>query len=160
MAALLVLLSAPACTSDEQRALDHLENGNAYLQDGRRTEAALEFRSALRFDPESLKAHNRLAEIELMNGAYAAALAHLAAAYQLDPTDAHTALYLASLLRSDQPERAEALVEAVIEREPNNPAGYIGRSEQALSQGRSQAATAAARKAMMLAPDDPSGDWQ
>ncbi len=160
IAALLVMLSAPACTSDEQRALDHLENGNAYLQDGRRTEAALEFRSALRFDPESLKAHNRLAEIELMNGAYAAALAHLAAAYQLDPTDAHTALYLASLVRSDQPERAEALVEAVIEREPNNPAGYIGRSEQALSQGRSQAATAAARKAMMLAPDDPSGDWQ
>ena len=157
---LLAMLSAPACTSDEQRALDHLENGNTYLQDGRRTEAALEFQSALRFDSGSLEARNRLAEIELMDGDYAAALVHLDDAYRLDPTNAHTALYTASLIRADHPERAEALIEAVIEREPDNPAGYIGRSEQALYRGRNRGAIAAARKAMAVAPSDPNADWQ
>jgi tetratricopeptide (TPR) repeat protein len=158
--ALVAALSVLACTSDEQRAANHLEKGEAYLHEGQRTEAALEFQNVLKFAPRNVDAHNRLAEVELMNGDYAAALVHIHEAYRLDPTDADAALHLASLLRADQPERAATLIEAVIEREPDNPAGYIGRSDQALSQGRSRKAVAAARKAMAVAPDDPNTDWQ
>jgi len=160
IAALLTVLSALACTSDEQRASIHLDSGNAYLQEGRRIEAELEFQNVLKFDPANAAAHNRLAEIHLMNGDPTIALAHLREAYRLDPTNAHTNLYLASLIRADQPERAGALVETVIEREPDNPAGYIGRSQHALSLGRNRGAVAAARKAMEVAPDDPNADLQ
>ena len=47
--ALVAALSALACTSDEQRAIDHLEKGEAFLHDGLRTEAALEFQNAVKF---------------------------------------------------------------------------------------------------------------
>ena len=157
---LLALLCCFACGSDASRARDHLEQGQAYLQQAQRTEAALEFQSALKFDPGSFQAHNQLADIELLNGNYADALFHMSEAYRLEPNDAYAALHLASLLRADQPQRAEELVESVIEREPNNPAGYMGRSDQALSTGRTRAAVKAARMAMEVAPDDPNTDWQ
>jgi len=161
VAVVLISLLAPlACSSDEERARDHLEQADALLADGRRAEAVLEYRSALRFDPRSVEANNSLAQIELTNGNVPAALTYMQEAYRLDPTNAQAALNLASVLRSDQPERAEALVEAVIEREPDNPAGYIGRSNIALEQGRIREAVLAARKAMEVAPEDPGADWQ
>ena len=157
---LLALVHCLGCGSDASRARDHLEQGQAYLQQARRTEATLEFQSALKFDPTSAEAHNRLADIDFLNGDYANALFHVSEAYRLKPDDAHAALHLASLLRADQPKRAAELVESVIEREPNNPAGYIGRSDQALSTGRTRDAVKAARKAMEVAPEDPNSDWQ
>jgi len=157
---LLALLVCFGCGSDASRARDHLEQGKEYLQEARRAEATLEFQNALKFDPTSIEAHNKLADIELVNGNYAGALFHVSEAYRLEPDNAHAALHLASLLRADQPERAGELVESVVEREPDNPAGYIGRSDQALSSGRTRDAIQAARKAMEIAPDDPNSDWQ
>jgi tetratricopeptide (TPR) repeat protein len=158
-AVLLLWLGAAACTSDESRARAHLEKANEFLESGQRAEATLEYRSALRFDPRSVEANNRLAEIELANGNLRAALAYMQEAYRLDPTDSDAALNLAGLLRGEQPDRAEALVEAVIEREPDNPAGYVGRSAIALERGQVREAVVAARKAMEIAPDDPAVDW-
>jgi predicted Zn-dependent protease len=157
---LLALCSTSACHSDKQRVADHLEQGQEYLRNARPAEAALEFQSALKFDPDSLAAHNRLVEIEISNGNPAAALFHVWEAYRIDPTDADAVLHLTTLIRADEPERAEALIEALVEREPDNPAGYIGQSDQALSRGRTRDAAAAARKAMELAPDNPIADWQ
>ena len=59
--ALVAALSALACTSDEQRALDHLEKGEAYLHEGQRTEASLEFQNALK---EMEKSRKEASEIE------------------------------------------------------------------------------------------------
>lgn len=156
----LLLAVVLACSSPEERARSHLEQARHYLAENRRKEATLELQSALQFDPSSVEANNRLAEIELANGNLSAALSYMQEAFRLDPTDSTACLHLASLLRTDQPDRAKELIEAVIEREPENPQGYIGRSDLALAEGRMRAAVAAARKAAELAPDDPHVDWQ
>ena len=158
--ALVAGLTAVACTSDQERARDHLEQAAEMLADGRRAEATLEYRSALLFDPKSVEAHAGLARVQLRNGNVVAALLYLKEANRLDPTNTEVALNLASLLRGDRPQRAEELVEEVIEREPKNPAGYIGRSSIALERGQIRAATRDARKALQLGPDDPAAEWQ
>lgn len=157
---LAALALALACSSASERAADHLQKGRALAEQGRTADARLELQSALRYEPESVEANNELAALELSEGNMTAALVHINEAYRLDPSDSRAALNLASLLQADQPERAEALVEGVIHRDPENVLGYIGRSNLALSRGRMRAAGLAARKAMEVAPDDPRADWQ
>ncbi len=160
IAALLGLVAAlAACSSSEDRARDHVAKARAYLAENRRAEAKLELRSALRFDPLLVEAHNNLAKIELVDGNVSIALTHMSEAYRLDPTDSEAVLQLASTLQGINPDQSEALIEGVIVREPKNAAGYIGRSKFALLQGRIQAAAVDARRAMRLAPDDPRTDW-
>lgn len=157
---LAVMALALACSSAGERAANHLAKGRALAEEGRVAEARLELQSALRYDPESVEANNQLAILELADGNAGAALVHMNEAYRLDPTDSEAALNLASVLQADNPERAEALIEGVIHREPENVLGYIGRSNLALTRGRMRAAGLAARKAMEVAPDDPRADWQ
>jgi tetratricopeptide (TPR) repeat protein len=158
-AAVAVVAVLLACSSPEQRAQAHLERGRELLDEHRRVEAALEFKAALQFDPTSVEANNRLAEIELRLGNPAAARAYIDEAFRLDPLDTVATLHLASALQSDHPDHAEKLVEAAIERHPENPLGYIGRSNIALVRGRMREAVAAARRAMEVAPNDPEPDW-
>lgn len=160
VALLGVLALVVACSDADERARTHIEKGAAYVAESKFAEARLEFQNALRFDPQSVEANNQMAAIEFEVGNYVAALARMNEAYRLDPTDSEASLHLASMLQADRPDRAEALVEAVIEREPDNVAGYIGRSDFALGQGRMRAAGVAARKAMEVAPKDPRADWQ
>ena len=101
---LLALLAG--CSSREERAEHHLDRANAFVAEGKLSEARLEFQSALRFDPQSVEANNRLAELEFENGNLPAAMAHVQEAYRIDPTDSEATLYLASLLKHDQPQRA------------------------------------------------------
>jgi tetratricopeptide (TPR) repeat protein len=155
---LMVLLVG--CSSKEERAENHLVKAKAFVAEGRLKEAKLELQSALRFAPLSVEARSRLAELEFGSGNLPAALSHVQEAHQIDPTNSDAALHFASLLKDDQPQRAKALIEAVIEREPNGAAGYIGRSELALADRQIRAAGIAARKAMEVAPDDPRADWQ
>ncbi len=155
-----ILVLAVACSSSEDRALDHLSVGRAHLAEGRSVEAKLEFQSALRFDPQNVEANNELAVLELKAGNTPAALIHMQEAYDLDPTNSVAALNLASMLESHDTDQAEALIEGVIHRDPENALGYIGRSNLALVRGRTRAAVLAARKAMEVAPDDPRADFQ
>ena len=157
--ALVALAMASGCSSDEERARDHLAKGQELRAEGEIDRARLELQSALLFAPSSVEANNELATLELQSGNSGAALVHINEAYRLDPTDSTAALNLASLLIADDPDRAESLIEGVIHRDPDNPLGYIGRSNLALARGRVPAAGMAARKAMAVAPDDPRADW-
>jgi tetratricopeptide (TPR) repeat protein len=148
-----------ACGSSEDRARDHIAKAAEYLAEKRPVEAKLELRSALQFDPTLVDAHNDLARIELAEGNPAAALTHTSEAHRLDPSNSEAALRLADLMLAVDPEKANSIIEATIAREPENPAGYLGRSRLALSQGRMHAAATATQQAMKLDPDDPGIDW-
>jgi len=154
------LALAVACSSDEERAASHIARGHEYLAEQRRTEATLEFQSALRFDEGNVEANTRLGLLELEVGNLVNALIHLDRAHQADPTGIDAALNMAALLQAENPERAEELIEQTIEQHPDEVRGYISRSKLALYGGRVLAAVAAARKAMSVAPDDPRADFQ
>jgi tetratricopeptide (TPR) repeat protein len=133
-----------------------MERAERFLAEGRRADAVLELRNALERDPELLEANLRLAELALQSGHYEAAVSHVKNAYRLAPDDTEVALNLASVLQLEHPDRAKVLIDEVIAREPENFAGYLARVDLELTQGRTERALMAARKASELAPDEPA----
>ena len=146
--------------TDEERAARHLERAEQYLDEGRRDEAALELQSALQRDPNSERANAELAEIAFLEGRYRDALAYFREAHRVAPESARAALNMAKMLQQDDPEQARKLVERIVEREPDNPLGYMGRSMLALARGDTRSALTAARRATEVAPEDSRAHWE
>src|SRR5580658_4204246 len=85
--ALLVLASlVGACADDPQKAkVKYLASGENYMQKGKYGDAAIQFKNALRFDPQFVSAHYQLAQAQLALHDWQAAYASLNTVIKLDP---------------------------------------------------------------------------
>jgi tetratricopeptide (TPR) repeat protein len=156
MAAALLSFCILACSSPEERAARHLARADAYLEAGQSREALLELRNALRVDPASAEASFRIARLLEDLGETSDASFFYTEAQRLDPNRVEAALADARLALGTRPERAQRLIEGVLERDPTNLLARVRRSELALAQGDTQAALEAVREALALGPD-PEG---
>ncbi len=154
------LALALACSSAEERAREQLERGREYAAAGRFDEARLELLNASLSDAVGVEARRALAEIEIDQGELGAALVLLREANRLDPDDRRVALSLAGLIMGEESAEAKRLIEGAVAADPEDPAGYIARSQLALSSGSRRAALQAARMAIEKGPDDPEADFQ
>lgn len=148
----LVVVGLGACSSDETKFARHLENAQAFEEEGKNNEALLELRSALQLDPKSAEANFRIAELLSKQRKLADASFFYRETTRLDPMRTDAALAEAKLVTFDDTARAEELVTQVIEREPRNATAYVRRSEIALARANSADALQAALTATELEP--------
>jgi tetratricopeptide (TPR) repeat protein len=155
LAVAVALAMALGCASEEQRFREHTEQAEAYLEANQSQEALLELRSALKLRPNDVAVNFRLAEIFNGRGQLAEAAFFYGEAYRLDPENFQAALSQVMLLRGSDLERAREIVAEMIERDPSDPLGHIGRSQIALIDLDPEAALEAALTAVELGPDLP-----
>ena len=142
-----------ACFSPEERFAEHLANGAKFAQDGRSTDAILEYRSALKLDPKSAEVNFRLAE-QLANEGNPDAAFYFRDAYRLDPSRVEAAVRAARLLVLRDADAAALLISDARRRNPQDASVYAARSELELTRGSSRGALASARRAVELSPED------
>lgn len=159
-AALVAVAGVLACSSPEDRRDAHLARAEAFLTEGKSSEALIELRNALKLDPQNASLNRRIGAVFERTGRLGDALFFYQEAHRLAPEDAEAALAYARLSLFDDPDLARTLIDGVIEREPGNAKAWIRRSELALAEAKADDALAAALTAAELAPNDHMTHFQ
>ena len=154
VAGLALCLASAGCRSSEQKFADHLDRGAQFEQQGKRDEALLEYRNALKIQPASAEANLRIARVLTDKGKYGDAIFFLREAQRLDPTNSEAALSEAKLLLFQDPARVEQIVKDVLSREPANALAYLRLAELGLAKDDTKAALSAVMTAIELDPKD------
>ena len=140
------------------------ELAEIYYQSQRIRDAVTEANSILARDPDNLPARRLLARIyvrtlgDLTNtSGQRDTLAHASDQYReilrLDPTDTDAALWLARLYRlQNEHEKAEAVLRALLAREPANENGVEQLTQLLLDEGKSQEAVSSLQALLQRAP--------
>ena len=159
---MLVFGGAPllGCSSDQEKASEHLARAEGYQADGKPKEALLELRSALQLDPKSADTNFRIGTVLEAQEQYGDAAFYYGEALRLDSTRSDAALALVKLIAFADPERASALIDEVLVREPRSAAAYSMRSFMLLIHKDTQAALEAALTAVELEPSDSAAAHQ
>jgi tetratricopeptide (TPR) repeat protein len=135
-----------------------------YYQSQRVRDAVVEAQSILTKDPDNLPARRLLARIyvrtlgDLSNtSGQRDTIAHAAEQYReilrLDPTDTDASLWLARLYRlQNEQDKAEAVLQALLAREPANENGVEQLTQLLLDEGKSQEAVALLQGILQRAP--------
>ena len=120
---LVVALAAlvSACASPEEKKAKKLEAGNALAAQQKHTEAILEYRNALKIDPQFAEARLQLAKAYEQTKDYARALKEYVRAADLMPDNADVQLSAARLLvLFKRFEDAKTRAESVLAKDPKN----------------------------------------
>jgi len=156
----LVLALTFGCTSQEDRAATHAEQGAAHLGMNRPTDALIEFHNALKLAPGNASYAESIAQILIAQGKNADARFYLGEAYRIDPANEAAAVAMAFLQFGDEPEAADQILAEILAENPNSAWGYIGRSEQALIRADVDEARAMADRSVAIDPDLADAHWQ
>jgi predicted Zn-dependent protease len=156
LAALALCAALAAGCSPEARVERHRARADELAAKGDLAAATLELRSALQIAPGDVDVALRLGSLLEATGQADEARFFYEEAQRFAPERSDVALALAGALAATDAQRAEALVEAVLARDPKLPAASVRQSELALRRGDDAAAVAAAERAVALAPDDAS----
>lgn len=141
------------CQSEQDRFEEHLARADKYAAEGKYAEATIELKNALGLQPSNADVNWRLAQVMRQWGKPADELFFYAETARLDPSRTDAPLMEASLLYGDDPDRARALIEQVLERDPQNAEAHMRASELALVEEDLDEALA---RAMTAAELDPS----
>ena len=151
--AILLVLLACACTGDS--AAPHLARGNVLVNNGKREEAAKEYREAARLAPRSALARERLGDTLYDLGRKDEALAAYRDATRVDPGSPTPHIGAARVL-SDQGDLTAARAEltAALDRAPSNLFALLSRGNLASRAGDKKAALADYALAVHLKSDN------
>ena len=132
---LIALIAAllAACASPEERFARHVKNAEEMVAAGDLQEAVLELRGALKIDPESVEANERLGELFLARGT-AEAEFYYREAYRADPDRVDLGMRVARLrLIAGDRRGARELIDSALERRPQATSVHVARAELALT---------------------------
>ncbi len=152
LALLLCAASLPGCKSDQQKREAHMARAESYMAEGKKKEALLELRNALQLDPNNAATNMRIAQILQGQQEFGDAAFYFSEAYRLDPNLSDAALAQAMLLSFAETDRAEGLVQQVLEREPSSARAHAVRSHLALIRKDMAQALTSALTAVELDP--------
>jgi tetratricopeptide (TPR) repeat protein len=154
-----ILLVLAACNTDS--AAPHLARGNVLVNNGKREEAAAEYREAARLAPRSAQPRERLGDTLYDLGRKDEALAAYRDASSVDP-DSVTARIGAARVLSDKGDLAAARVEltAALEKAPTNLFLLLSRGNLGARAGDKKAALADAERAVHLKSDNVPALYQ
>src|ERR1700694_5358703 len=124
--AISVSLLLSACARDPQKAkAKYLAEGQKYMKKGQYGDASVEFRNALRLDPRFVDAYYQLAQADVAQRDWQGAFASLQKAIELDPGRLDARLDRGRLyFAARQFDKSEEEAKSVLQKEPNNVAGY------------------------------------
>ncbi len=154
LATLALMLSG--CTRDPHvKAQKYVRNGEKYFAEGQYSAASIEFRNALKSDPQSAIAAYRLGTTELALQNWPAAYTSLKQAVAINPGYGEAQLALAELLLSArQPEPAQQAIAAVLAGDAKNVNALLLRSRADVAEQRTADAKADLEQARKLFPAD------
>lgn len=154
----LIVFCAAGCSRDPAaQKQKFLESGNHYFQQGKYAEAAIEFRGAIKYDPNSADAHYRLAITETKLGDWSYALRELERTVDLQPANVQAQLDLGNLvLAGHDLERAGQIAFALIQSDPNNASAHSLLANVNEARSRHEDAANEMDKAIALQPKNPA----
>jgi tetratricopeptide (TPR) repeat protein len=145
-----------ACSSPEERFANHLERADTLALQDQREAATLEYRSALKLDPESVEANERLS-IQLQRSGDPSANFYLREALRLDPARVDLSMRQARvMMAAKRLDEAESLIESTLAANADDAVVLAARAELLLYQSDPDGALEVALRATELAPDDPA----
>ena len=153
---LLAIALAWGCASPEERFAEHVARAEVYSEQEQPREALIEYRSALKLQPQNAEINFQIAEIASHVYALADAVFYYREAHRLDPDRIDAAMLEARILMLSDPQRVDEIIEASLLRAPDNPLVHLGRSERALTRRDTKEALAAALTAVELAGNQPN----
>ena len=119
-AAVVALVLATGCTSNEEKLANHLERADAHVAKGDDKAAVIELMNALRLAPQNGAINLRMADVMSRQGKQAEALFYYEESFRLDPTLDAGRLGAALVLGGTDAPRARALIDEVLTRDPGN----------------------------------------
>jgi tetratricopeptide (TPR) repeat protein len=150
-----VALTGLACSSPEEKVARHVERAQAYDEAGQTDKAMTELQAALKLAPQSADLNLRIAKLLESNEQWPDALFFYDEAYRLEPRNDDAALGVARVIRLEDPERADRLIDEVLERNPGSASAHVLRSDVMLKHSDLNGALASALTAAELDPGSP-----
>lgn len=148
-----VTLFEHALKVTRQNETAHLNLGSAYSDQGRSTEALIQYQKALQFNPASARAHMNIGNLRLKAGDIDAALRAFDTAMQIDPqlpgmyNDMGNAY-----LQLNEPRRAEDHFRKALRSQPFDDKAHNGLGVALVLQGRAAEARHHFEKALLIHP--------
>ncbi len=144
---------AVGCASEEETVAKHVAEAERYQEEGDLRSALVELQSALRVRPKSGELNMELAELLAQLNKPERAAFYYGEAYRLDPTNTEAALKQAPAFYASDPDAARALIEEVLELEPQNAEAHTRMAELKLLSADTEGALASALTATELDPE-------
>jgi len=144
-----------ACSSSEETLKRHLERAQAYEESAQTDKALVELQAALKLAPQSAETNLRIAHVLEGVEQYDEALFYYEEARRLDPNNEDAALSVGYLIRFNEPDRADELVNEVLARNPQSARAHVLRSDVLMVRGDLNGALASALTAAELDPKSP-----
>jgi tetratricopeptide (TPR) repeat protein len=152
---LLVVALAWGCTPAEERFAEHVARGDEFVEQGQIAEALIEYRSALKVQPQNAEINEKIADLLRDEFALEDAAFYYREAYRLDPDRIEAAMNEARLLLFSDPERSDEIIAEGMLRAPDHPMVHIARSERGLTKRDTREALTAALTAVELDGGNP-----
>ena len=147
--------SLAACGGVDARRASHVARGQHYLADGKLEKARVEFANALQIAPQDAQARFLMGQVIERLGDPRGAAAMYQGAIDADPGQLAARARLARLyLFTSHPEKALALIEPALAREPDNAEFLTVRAAARLRTKDATGARTDAERAVQLAPMD------
>ena len=156
--ALAGVLALAGCQNQETKLTEHMARADAYLKEGKASEAVIEYKNALQLAPNDSKAHYGLAQAYAANKEPQKAFWELQETVRLDGSNLDARLALGQFLlfgRTDEFEQALKEAEAVIEADPKRWEGHVIHAVALERLKRVDEAEADYKKALELQPENP-----
>jgi tetratricopeptide (TPR) repeat protein len=144
-----------ACASSEETLKRHLERAEAYQDSSQPEKALVELQAALKLAPQRSDTNLRLAELLEDEEHWEEALYYYEEARRLDPKSDEAALGVGRLIRFNEPDRADELINEVLGRNPQSARAHVLRSDILLVRNDLNGALASALTAAELDPKSP-----
>jgi tetratricopeptide (TPR) repeat protein len=151
--ATMLALAALGCMSSEERIANHLERARVYEESSQPNQALIELQSALRLDPQSAETNYLTGELMKKMERFDDAIFFYEEAHRIDPSRDDAKLGIAFLLRFNDTDRAEKLIEGVLAHSPNDVSAHLLRSDIYLARADVNGALASALTALELEPN-------
>lgn len=150
----LSLVVVAGCASEEEQVARHVAEAERYQEEGDLRSALVELQSALNVQPKNADLNEKLAYLLGAMQRPARAAFYFGEAYRLDPTKTDAALAQVPAFYSTDPAAARALIDEVLDRDPQKALAHIRLAELLLLQSSTEEALAAALTATELEPED------
>jgi tetratricopeptide (TPR) repeat protein len=153
-----IALTLTSCSRDPQKAkAKYLAAGQKYMSKQQYGDAAIEFRNALRLDPQFVDAYYELAQATLAQHDWKLAYASLQRAIELDPNRVDARLDLGRLyLAAREFDKSEDEANSILKQDSSDVGAYQLLGAALIGEQKPEQALAALTKITELLPNNPS----
>ena len=151
---LALSLFLAGCASDEERVVEFLDRGDAYVEDGKDEEAIIEYKNVLQIEPENATAHEALSNAFLRIQKPREAYWEMSETVRIDPSNIDARLRYGTISAAiGDFDLSFEQANAVLELDSDNPRAFMLRGQANEQLGKLDLAEEDLRSAILAEPD-------